>query len=130
MKLVTLLLCSFISISAAPLISGHVKNAASNQTLMAAGGGLAQGSYIAISGTGLGPDSAAVADITKAPSSTTLGGASVTITPAGGTPVQAFLTFVQATQINAILPSSTPAGDATVTVTYNNATSPAERIRV
>jgi uncharacterized protein (TIGR03437 family) len=109
------------------ILPGQVKNAASNSPLAAARGGLAQGSYFAIYGTGLGP-----ADFVSAPLPypTTLGGSSVTITPAGGSPVQAFLTYASERQINAILPSNVPLGDANVTVTYSGNTSLPQKIRV
>src|ERR1022692_1937280 len=92
--------------SAAPAIrSGGVVNAATNIPLGTAGSGIAQGSYFAIYGTGLGPDAFASASV---PYPSTLGGASVTVTPSSGAAVQAFLTYAQAGQINAILPSSAP----------------------
>ncbi|HTS31792.1 MAG TPA: hypothetical protein VMH81_38245 [Bryobacteraceae bacterium] len=124
-----LLLCVGVRLaSGAPaILSGQVKNAASNVTVTASGAGLAQGSYIAIYGTGLGPSTAASATV---PYPTNLEGATVTITPSGGSPLPAFLTYAQAGQINAILPSSVPAGSATVTVSFGGATSPPEKINV
>jgi uncharacterized protein (TIGR03437 family) len=116
-----------VAASAPFILSGQVKNAASNTTLAAAGAGLAQGSYIAIYGTGLGPDTFASGAI---PYPATLGGSSVSITPSGGSPIAAYLTFALAGQVNAILPSNVPLGDATVTVSYNGATSPPEKIKV
>src|SRR5580704_17251174 len=108
-----------IAASAAPAIkSGGVVNAATNIPLAASGAGIAQGSYFAVYGTGLGPDTFASASV---PYPATLGGASVTITPSSGAAVQAFLTYAQAGQINAILPSTTPLGSSTVTVTYHGA---------
>ncbi|HLK67767.1 MAG TPA: hypothetical protein VKU19_30255 [Bryobacteraceae bacterium] len=122
------LLATAAAWAAPPAIrSGGVVNAATNAPLGTAGSGIAQGSYFAIYGSGLGPDTFASASI---PYPTTLGGASVTVTPASGAAVQAFLTYAQAGQINAILPSTTPLGGATVTVTYNNATSTPAKITV
>jgi uncharacterized protein (TIGR03437 family) len=92
------------------------------------GQGLAQGSFIAIFGTNLGP--ANFVQATSFPIPTNLGGTSVTITPATGSPVQAYVDFAFSGQINAILPSNTPLGPATVTVTYNNQTSPPIKVNV
>ena len=52
----------------------------------------------------------------------TLGGTSVSIT-VGSTQAPAIILFAYDTQINAILPSSTPVGSGTFTVTYNGQTS-------
>jgi len=114
--------------SAAPAIrTGGVVNAATNTPLGTQGSGIAQGSYFAIYGTGLGPDTSASGSV---PYPSTLGGASVSITPSGGPAVPAFLTYAQAGQINAILPSNTPLGSATVTVTYSGATSPPATVTI
>jgi uncharacterized protein (TIGR03437 family) len=121
-------LLTMAAASAAPAIrSGGVVNAATNIPLGTAGSGIAQGSYFAIYGTGLGPDAFASASV---PYPSTLGGASVTVTPSSGAAVQAFLSYAQAGQINAILPSSTALGNATVTVSYNGATSPPEKVTI
>jgi uncharacterized protein (TIGR03437 family) len=56
------------------------------------------------------------------PLPTTLSGVSVQII-SGGTTYQAYLVFVSSAQINAILPSNVPVGNAQVTVTYNGITS-------
>lgn len=132
-----LVLSAFLSISLVRLAcaqSGPVINPASvisAATFAPMGGltqGLAQGSFIAIFGTNLGP--ANFVQATSFPIPTILGGSSVTITPATGSPVQAYIDFVFSGQINAILPSNTPLGPATVTVTYNNQTSPPIKINV
>ena len=60
---------------------------------------------------------------------TTLGGSSVSVT-VGSTTVPAFLYFASAGQINAVLPSTTPTGTGTITVTYNNQTSATAPITV
>ncbi len=123
-----LCLLSVAAASAAPAIrSGGVVNAATNIPLGTQGSGIAQGSYFAIYGAGLGPTASASAGV---PYPNTLGGATVTVTPASGSPVQAFLTYVQDGQINAILPSNTPVGSATVTVHYGGGTSPPETVTI
>ena len=48
----------------------------------------------------------------------------------GGNSYDAFLVYASASQINAILPSHVPAGDAQLTVTYNGVTSPPANFRV
>src|SRR5205823_3723446 len=108
------------------IISRKVVNAASSAPLTA-NSGIAQGSYFAVYGCGLGDMTNRSASL---PYLNDINGASVTVTPAGGSAVKAFLTFARADQINGILPSTVPVGDATVTVTVNGATSPAEKIRV
>jgi uncharacterized protein (TIGR03437 family) len=126
-----------LSTALVPLVlgqSGPVINPASvisAATFAPMGGpnqGLAQGSFIAIFGSNLGP--ANFVQATSFPIPTSLGGSSVTITPATGSPVQAYIDFVFSGQINAILPSNTPLGPANVTVTYNNQTSPPIKINV
>ena len=106
--------------SAPAVASGGVVNAATNKP-PAANGGIGQGSFISIYGSGLGPAAGVTAN--SLPLSTALGGSTVTITPAGGSSVQAYPVYASATQINGIVPSNTPIGPATVTVTYNSQTS-------
>lgn len=80
-----------------------------------------EGGFFALFGTNMGP-AAAVGNSGAFP--TSLGGVSLTVT-AGGSTYQPLLNFVYAGQINAVLPSNTPVGSATITVTYNGATSAA-----
>jgi uncharacterized protein (TIGR03437 family) len=90
--------------------------------------GLARGGYFSIFGRNLGTSTATV---TALPIPTTLGGAQVRIKPAGSTTlINAFLYFVSPGQINAVMPSTVPEGDADVTVTVGTATSPVARVRV
>lgn len=81
---------------------------------------IAQGSLMAIFGTGLGGANAMTA--TALPLTTNMGGTSVTIS-AGGRTLSAPMVYTTAGQLGAILPSDTPAGSATLTVTYNSQTS-------
>src|ERR1700731_3040781 len=80
---------------------------------------IAQGSFFTIFGTNLGPASSPPIAY---PLPTTLGGTTVKVT-AGGTTTNAFLWYVSPGQVNAILPQTVPTGTASLTVTYNNATS-------
>lgn len=92
--------------------------------------GIAQGSLFDIFGTGVGPaQTATLPDLSKGPLTTTLNGVMVSIT-VNGTTVQAPLYFVTDKQIAGILPSSTPVGTGTITVTYNGQTSSTAPITV
>src|SRR5262249_54045370 len=103
-----------------PRITPRKVVSAAGYVPLSAGSGLAQGSYIYIGGCGLGSTDGKSSSL---PYTTSFNGASVTVTPASGSSLQAYITYADAGQINAILPSTTPLGDANVTVTYNNATS-------
>jgi len=96
-----------------PAISGVVNAATSDITQ------LARGSFISIYGANFGPQAGPPSSL---PLPTTLGSTQVTI-KSGSTNYQAFLHFVSPGQINCILPSAVPAGQAFVTVTVNNVTS-------
>jgi uncharacterized protein (TIGR03437 family) len=74
-----------------------------------AGGAIARGSLFRILGVRLGP-------ITPA-----LGGVSVRVRKGSAT-VDAVPTYASATRIDAVLPASSPTGDASLTVTYNGLT--------
>ena len=63
------------------------------------------------------------------PLPTAIMGASVSVT-VGGTTVAAYPQFVSSGQINAVLPSNTPTGSGTLTVTYNGTPSNAFNITV
>jgi uncharacterized protein (TIGR03437 family) len=91
------------------IAAGGIVNAASG-----ASGPIAQGSIFSIYGTNLGPAAASA----SYPLPVSFGGVTVQIT-AGGNSYNAFLQFVSASQINAVLPSGVPAGPATLTVTFN-----------
>ena len=112
-----------------PTISpGGIVNAASNAPLGTAGG-IAQGSFMTIYGTNIGPATGVSA--TSLPLSSSLGGVSVAATPAnGGSHLTAFPTYVSSGQINAILPSNTPVGLVNVTVTVDGVTSQPVPIQV
>ncbi len=98
-----------------PVIS-NVTNAASNITAGLPNAGIAQGSIFTLFGTNLGPSTISVAP--SAFQNTSLSGTSVSVT-VSGTTVAALMYYTSATQVSALLPSNTPAGTGTVTVTYN-----------
>jgi len=91
------------------------------------GSGIAQGSIFTVYGSGLGPESGVSAN--AFPLQTTLGGSSLAVT-VGGATVSAIILYAGYYQINAILPSNTPIGSGTFTVTYNNQTSAPASIQV
>ena len=119
------LVLGWFPLQAQPSINGGgVVNAAAPENTT----GLARGGYFSIFGRNLG---ASTATVSALPLPTTLGGAQVRIKPAGSTtPIDAFMYFVSAGQINAVMPSNVPEGDVEVTVTVGTATSPAARSRV
>ncbi|HKE22138.1 MAG TPA: hypothetical protein VKB88_07085 [Bryobacteraceae bacterium] len=108
--------CSMLS--AAPTITG-VANAAANIPLNYP---IAQGAIFVIYGSGLGPANISVASSPF--QSTTLSGTSVSVT-VGGTTVNALMYYTSATQVAGLLPSNTPTGSGTWTVTYNSQASAA-----
>jgi uncharacterized protein (TIGR03437 family) len=86
--------------------------------------GIAPGSLFIIKGSGLAnPTAQAVLqDPTKGPLQTTLNGASVKVT-VGSTITTPVFYYAIASQLALVLPSNTPPGNATLTVSYNNQTS-------
>jgi len=91
---------------------------------------VAQGAIFVIFGKNMGP--ATLAGASSLPLTTTLPastGTSVSVT-SGGTTVSAYMVYTSAGQVAAILPSDTPIGAATVTVSYNGQTSAAANINV
>jgi uncharacterized protein (TIGR03437 family) len=97
-----------------------IVNAASSSQSPLPNSSIAQGSYFTIYGSGIGPTSSVT--WSPYPILTTLGQTSVSVT-VNGTTVAAYPSYVSATQINGVLPSTTPTGTGTLTVTYNGATS-------
>jgi uncharacterized protein (TIGR03437 family) len=116
--------CAF----AQPVIySSQVVNSASFLSQGMPGSGIAQGSIFTIFGSGVGPN--ALVTLGPLPLKTSLGGTSVTVT-VGGQTVKAYILAAVSYQVNALLPSTTPTGSGTVTVTYNNQTSAPEPVQI
>jgi uncharacterized protein (TIGR03437 family) len=94
-------------------------------------GSIAQGSYFTVYGNGFG---GAAAIWNPYPLPTELSGTSVSITVGQNPPVAAYIEFAAQltgySQLNAILPSSTPLGAGTLTVTYKGQTSAPAPINV
>jgi uncharacterized protein (TIGR03437 family) len=84
--------------------------------------GLAPGSLFFIQGSGLAGTTSDLLSSAAPGLQTTVSGVSVAAT-VGGTTVQCFVYYISPTQIDAVLPSSTPLGTGTVTVTNNGAKS-------
>src|SRR5262249_36857611 len=88
---------------------------------------LAQGSIFILFGTNMGP--ATLQGAPSLPLQTTLAGTSIKMT-SGSTTVQAFMIYPSAGQVAAVLPSNTPVGTDSLTLTFNNQTSAAFNIQV
>jgi len=119
-------LCMVLTLAMAPggyaqlIGSRSIVNSASYMAPGLPGGSIARGSIFAIFGVSLGPASSPPLAF---PLSTTLGGVSITVTQ-GATTVNAIPLYVSAGQINAIMPSNTPLGKVSVSVTVNNVKGP------
>jgi len=110
-----------IPLGAAPSIAkSGVKNGASYVDPGFPNGAIAQGSIFDVFGSGLGP--AQIQYASSFPLPTALSGTSVSVT-VNGTTVQCYMLFTLASQVAAILPSTTPVGTGTMVVSYNGATS-------
>jgi uncharacterized protein (TIGR03437 family) len=126
-RLLAVSLFSTVVALAQPVISIPALSSASYRAPGMPGSGIAQGSIFSIFGTGLGPGAGVGANAFPLP--TALGGASATVT-VGGTQVSAIILYTSSFQVNAILPSTTPVGSGTFTVTYNGQTSAPAAIEV
>jgi uncharacterized protein (TIGR03437 family) len=92
--------------------------------------GIAPGSIFAIIGTGLGPSTQPVLQSSASPGlQTTLDQTSIAVT-VGSTTVSPAIYYTSATQVAAVLPSTTPVGKGTITVTYSGKPSAAAPITV
>jgi len=92
--------------------------------------GIAPAALFIITGSGLSSPGTAVLQSSASPGiPTTLNGASISVTVNGVT-THPGLYYAIPTQLAAVLPSGTPAGTGTITVSYNGATSAAATIQV
>ena len=108
---------------AQPVISSVV-NGASYAASGLPNADIAQGSIFTVFGGGLGPSTLWLAESLPLP--TTLGGTSIKINGS----LDAIVLYTSAGQVGAILPSQTPLGEASLTVTFFGKTSPPLRFRV
>ena len=88
--------------------------------------GIAEGSIFAIFGTNL---ASTTVPLQGPPLQATLSGVTINVT-VGGTTTHPLIYYLSPTQINAVLPSATPAGTGTITVTTSAGTSTAFSIPV
>lgn len=108
-----------VPVSTAPVVVSVV-NAASNIPQALPNSGIAQGAVFSVTGELLGPSTLT---ISPAPfQNGELSGTSMSVTVAG-TKVTPLLYYTSSTQVSALLPSNTPTGTGTITVTYNGQTS-------
>lgn len=103
--------------TAQPMITGGPVNAASYVMAGLPNANIAQGSMFILFGQNLGPSTQANANSFPLP--TNLGGTSISAT-VGGTAVDAIMLYSTSTQVAAILPSNTPIGAGTLTLTFNS----------
>ena len=105
--------------AAVPALTGVV-NPASNIPPGLPNYGIAQGSIFVVYGSNLGPASLVAAAALPLPTTAGLAGTSVSVTVNGMT-VAAPMIYSFQTQVAAVLPSNTPVGTGTLTVTFNGA---------
>lgn len=91
--------------------------------------GIAQGSIFVVFGQDLGPATLAQVSSFPLPTSQGLAGTSIRVT-VGGTTVDAIMLYTSAAQVAAVLPSNTPLGGGTLTLTYNGQNSNASPLTV
>ena len=104
---------------AAPAITG-VTNAASTLPPGLPNTGVAQGAVFAVYGSGLGPATLTQATSFPLPRTQGLAGTTVSVT-VGGVTETCPMIYTVATQVAALLPSATPVGTGTLTVSYQGA---------
>jgi uncharacterized protein (TIGR03437 family) len=116
------------SIPGTPTVTENgIVNSASGVPPSLPGGALAQGSFFTIFATGVGPTPPQQAE--QFPLPTNLGGTRVQIRQ-GTRTVDCYLVFTSSTQINGIIPSNAPLGNAEMIVTYNGNASRAVPVRI
>ena len=103
--------------AAQPVITGGPVNAASYALAGLPNANIAQGSMFIVFGQVLGPFP--LRGVGAFPLPTNLGGTSIRVT-VGGTTVNAIMIYTSGNQVAAILPSSTPTGNGTLTLTFGN----------
>jgi uncharacterized protein (TIGR03437 family) len=100
-----------------PSFTGVV-NAASDIPPGFPNSGIAQGSIFVVYGSNLGPANLVEVSALPLPTTAGLAGTSITIT-VGDTAVTAPMIYTSAGQVAAIMPSATPVGNGTLTLTFN-----------
>ncbi len=108
-----------VGIGAAQTITG-VTNAASALPPGLPNSGIAQGAVFAVYGSGLGPATLQQATSFPLPRTQGLAGTTVQVT-VGGVTETCVMIYTVSTQVAGVLPSATPVGTGTLTVTYQGA---------
>ncbi len=115
------------ALQAQPAISsGGIFNAGSYAYPGLPNAAIAQGSLFVVYGSGMGPAAIQTGGL---PLSATFGGTSMTVT-VNGTSTKPLIVYTLASQVAAVLPSNTPVGSGTLTVSYNGQTSATSPIQV
>lgn len=119
-RLTALFVAGATVLAAAPALKG-VYNAAAWVPPDLPNSGIAQGSIFTITGTGLGPATLQQAQSYPLPATQGLAGTSIQVT-VGSVTETCIMVYTIATQVAAILPSATPVGTGTLTLSYQGAT--------
>jgi uncharacterized protein (TIGR03437 family) len=104
------------TLRAAPAITG-VYNAGSWIPGSLPNSGVAQGAYFTVTGSGLGPSTLVVAGSYPLPTTQGLGGTNVQV-KVGAVTQTCIIYYTSATQVSGIIPSATPVGTGTLTISY------------
>ena len=104
-----------------PIIADSAVNAFSDALPGMPNAGIAQGSQLSISGKNIGPAVRISPQVSDFPLKTELGGASIQI-QSGDVTTAAIMVDVSNNLVTGVVPSTTPLGPATVTVTYKGRT--------
>ena len=115
-------LYSYPAVAQPAIAANGVRNSASYALPPLPNSGIAQGSIFVVFGSNLGPSKIVQVSSYPLPSSQGLSGTSIQVT-INGASVYAIMLYTLATQLAAVLPSDTPVGTGTLTVTYNGQTS-------
>jgi uncharacterized protein (TIGR03437 family) len=108
-------------LAAAPALTG-IYNGASWVPPSLPNSGIAKGSIFTLTGTGLGPSTLQQVQSYPLPTTQGLAGTSIQVTVGGATETCPMI-YTVGTQVAAILPSATPAGAGTLTLSYQGAAS-------
>lgn len=117
---------AILPVASGPIVS-NVTNAASYIDPSLPNGPIAQGSIFIVQGNHMGPAALTVAP--NAFQSASLAGTSASVT-VNGTTVSPLMYYTSTGQVAALLPSNTPVGDGTLTLSYNGQPGPSHPIRV
>ncbi len=121
LRLTALALGCAAALAAAPAITGIV-NAASWVPTNLPNSGIAQGAIFSLTGSGLGPATLQQPQNYPLPTTQGLGGTTIQVT-VGGVTENCIMVYSVATQVGALLPSATPVGSGTLTLSYQGASS-------